>query len=114
MSHKNSMVIAYFICNINYKNILCLQTNQRSSNTAAATLLFLGVIESYPTIVLPTLTVLLCVTLVLVGGPILTPSSNPALRGVNLEGVGGTTLYFGTKCKLLSKWQLTIEYETKN
>ena len=32
------------------------------------------------------------VTLVLVGGPILTPSSNPALRGVNLEVVGGTTL----------------------
>ena len=31
-------------------------------------------------------------TLVLVGGPILTPSSNPALRGVNLEVVGGTTL----------------------
>ena len=32
------------------------------------------------------------VTLVLVGGPILTPSSNPALCGVNLEVVGGTTL----------------------
>ena len=40
---------------------------------------------------LPTLTVLPGVTLVLVGGPILTPSSNPALRGVNLEVVGGTT-----------------------
>ena len=41
---------------------------------------------------LPMLTVLPGVTLVLVGGPILTPSSNPALRGVNLEVVGGTTL----------------------
>ena len=51
----------------------------------------MGAIESYPTIVLPTLTVLPGVTLVLVGGPILTPSSNPALRGVNLEVVGGTT-----------------------
>ena len=40
---------------------------------------------------LPTLTVLAGVTPVLVGGPILTPSSNPALRGVNLEVVGGTT-----------------------
>ena len=39
---------------------------------------------------LPTLTVLPGVTLVLVGGPILTPSSNPALRGVNLEVVGRT------------------------
>ena len=29
------------------------------------------------------------VTLALVGGPILTKSSNPALRGVNLEVVGG-------------------------
>ena len=40
---------------------------------------------------LPTLTVLPGVTLVLVGGPILTPSSNPALRGVNLEVVGAPT-----------------------
>ena len=31
------------------------------------------------------------VTLVLVGEPILTPSSNPALRGVNLEVVGEPT-----------------------
>ena len=31
------------------------------------------------------------VTLQVVGGPILTPSSNPALRGVNLEVVGGIT-----------------------
>ena len=45
----------------------------------------------FAVIVLPTLTVLPGVTLVLVGGPILTPSSNPALRGVNLEVVGGTT-----------------------
>ena len=30
-------------------------------------------------------------TLVLVGEPILTPSSNPALRGVNLEVVGEPT-----------------------
>ena len=41
---------------------------------------------------LPTLTVLTGLTLVLVGGPILTPASNPALPGVNLEVVGGTTL----------------------
>ena len=40
---------------------------------------------------LPNLTVLPGVTLVLVGGPILTPSSNLAFRGVNLEVVGGTT-----------------------
>ena len=40
---------------------------------------------------LPTLTVLPGATLVLVDGPILTPSSNPALHGVNLEVVGGTT-----------------------
>ena len=40
----------------------------------------------------PTLAVLPGVTLVLVGEPILTPSSNPALRGVNLEVVGETTL----------------------
>ena len=53
---------------------------------------YFGVIESYPTIVLPTQTVLPGVTLVLVGGPILTPSSNPALRGVNLEVVGGKPL----------------------
>ena len=39
-----------------------------------------------------TLTVLPGVALVLVGEPILTPSSNPALRGVNLEVIGGTTL----------------------
>ena len=32
------------------------------------------------------------ITLVLVGEPILTLSSNPALRGVNLEVVGETTL----------------------
>ena len=32
------------------------------------------------------------VTSVLVCGPILTPSSNPAIRGVNLEVVGGPTL----------------------
>ena len=38
---------------------------------------------------LPTLTGLPSVTLFLVGGPILTRSSNPALRGVNLEVVGG-------------------------
>ena len=41
---------------------------------------------------LTTLTVPPGVTLVLVGGPILTTSSNPALRVVNLEVVGGTTL----------------------
>ena len=40
---------------------------------------------------LPTLAVLPGVTLVLVGEPILTPSSNPALRGVNLEVVGEPT-----------------------
>ena len=40
---------------------------------------------------LPTLTGFPGVTMVLVGGPILTQSSNPALRGVNLEVVGGTT-----------------------
>ena len=40
---------------------------------------------------LPKLTVLPGVTLVLVGGPILTPTSNQALRGVNLEVVGGPT-----------------------
>ena len=40
----------------------------------------------------PTLAVLPGVTLVLVGEPILTPSSNPALRGVTLEVVGETTL----------------------
>ena len=39
----------------------------------------------------PTLAVLPGVTLVLVGEPILTPSSNPALRGVNLEMVGEPT-----------------------
>ena len=39
----------------------------------------------------PTLAVLPGITLVLVGEPILTPSSNPALRGVNLEVVGETT-----------------------
>ena len=39
----------------------------------------------------PTLAVLPGVTLVLVGEPILTPSGNPALRGVNLEVVGETT-----------------------
>ena len=38
---------------------------------------------------LPTQTELPGVTLVLDGGPILAPSSNPALRGVNLEVVGG-------------------------
>ena len=38
---------------------------------------------------LPTLTGLPGVTLVLVDGPILTRSSNPALRGVNLKAVGG-------------------------
>ena len=38
----------------------------------------------------PTLAALPGVTLVLVGEPILTPSSNPALRGVNLEVVGDT------------------------
>ena len=53
---------------------------------------YFGVIESYPTIVLPTLTVSPGVTLVLVDASILTPSSNPALRGVNLKVVGGTTL----------------------
>ena len=41
---------------------------------------------------LPQLTVLPGVTLVLVGAPILTPSSNPELHGVNLEVVGGTYL----------------------
>ena len=41
---------------------------------------------------LPTLTVLPGVTLVLVDLPILTPSSNSALRGATLEVVGGTTL----------------------
>ena len=39
MSHKNSMVIANSLYNITL-NILCLQTNQRSSETAAATILF--------------------------------------------------------------------------
>ena len=48
---------------------------------------------------LPTLTVLLGVTMVLVGGPILTPLSNPALRGVNLEVVRlGITLHFIAFC----------------
>ena len=47
-----------------------------------------SVIESYRTIVLPTLTGLPSVTLVLISRPILTLSSNPALRGVNLEVVG--------------------------
>ena len=83
------MVIAYSLYNITLQNILCSQTYQRSSNTAAATQLFLGFIESYPTIVLPMLTGLPGITLVLVGGPILTPLSNPALCGVNLEVVGG-------------------------
>ena len=41
---------------------------------------------------LPTLTVLPGATLVVVGGPILTLSCNPALLGVNLEVVGGPTL----------------------
>ena len=54
-----------------------------------ATQLFLGFIESYPTIVLPMLTGLPGITVVLVGGPILTQSNNPALCGVNLEVVGG-------------------------
>ena len=40
----------------------------------------------------PTLAVLPGVTLVLVDEPILTPSSNPVFRGVNLEVVGETTL----------------------
>ena len=48
---------------------------------------------------LPTLTGLPSVTLVPVGGPILTPSSNPALRGVNLEVVGGTTQVITKKNK---------------
>ena len=38
-----------------------------------------------------TLAVLPGVTLVLVGEPILTPSNNPALRGVNLEVFGEPT-----------------------
>ena len=38
------------------------------------------------------LTGLPSITLVLVVGPILTPSSNPALHGVNLEVVGGPPL----------------------
>ena len=48
-------------------------------------------VESYTTIVLKTLTGLPGVTLVLVGEPILTPTSKPALRRVNLKVVGGTT-----------------------
>ena len=59
----------------------------------------MGVSESYPTIVSPTLAVLPGVTLVLVGEPILTPSSNPALRGVNLEVVGETTQAKGGRLK---------------
>ena len=44
----------------------------------------------------PTLAVLPGVTLVLVSEPILSPSSNPALRWVNLEVVGEPTLYSAT------------------
>ena len=44
-----------------------------------------GVIESYPTIVLPMLTGLPGITMVLVYGPIFTQSSNPALCGVNAK-----------------------------
>ena len=56
---------------------------------------------------LPTLTGLPGVTLVLVGGPILTPSSNPALRWVNLEVVGGTTLESVAASKFVTKLMLT-------
>ena len=50
-----------------------------------------GVIESYQTIVLPTLTALPGVTLVLLGGPIFTQSCHPPLRGATLEVVIGPT-----------------------
>ena len=40
------MVIAYSLYNITIqKNILCLQRNQRSSNTAEAILVFLGLLR---------------------------------------------------------------------
>ena len=50
---------------------------------------YFRVIESYPAIVLPTLTGLPHVTLVPVDGTIFTRSSNLALRVVTLEVVGG-------------------------
>ena len=86
MSHKISLVIAYSLYNIT------LQKYFLFSNTAAATPTVLGVIESYPTVMLPTLTELPGVTLVLVDGQIFTQSSNPELSGVTLEVVGGPPL----------------------
>ena len=92
MSHKNSMVIAYSIYDIT-SQIYSLFTNKPATeyHRSGYPPIF-GVIESYPTIVLPTLTGLPGVTLVLVGGQIFPQSSNPALRGVTLEVVGGPLL----------------------
>ena len=64
---------------------VCKQTNDRVTPQRLPSIL--GVIESYPTIVLPKLSGLPGVTLVLVGRLISTPSSRLAL---NMEVVDGT------------------------
>ena len=91
MSYKNSTVIEYSLYNIASQKYSLFTNKPAIEQHRSGYPTIIEVIKSYPTIVLPTLTVLPGVTLVLVDGPILTPSSNPALRGVNLEVVGGTT-----------------------
>ena len=85
------MVIAYSLYNITLQKYSLFANNPTIEYHRSGSPTILRVIESYPTIMLPTLTGLPGVTLVLVGRPILTQSSNPALRGVNLEVVGGPT-----------------------
>ena len=87
MSHKNSMLIAYSLRNITLRKYSLFTNKPKIEQHRSRYPTIFEDIESYPTIVLPTLTGLPCVGLVLAGGPIFTKSSNPALRGVTLEGV---------------------------
>ena len=86
------MVIAYSLYSITLQKYSLFTNKPAIKLHRSGYLTIFGVIESYPTIVLPTLTELPGVTLVLVGGPILTLSSDPTLRWVNLEVVGGPPL----------------------
>ena len=70
------MVIAYSLYNITLQKYSLFTNKPTIEQHCSVYPTILGVIESYPTIMLPMLMGLPGVTLVLVGGPIFTQSSN--------------------------------------